>query len=86
MFKSLQIDLVTERIEIERKIAELMSEDFPKLVLQNQVKPAKKGIKLTVVHHFQTTQSLTLIVDWNKVVTCFYLHRLLQMRRRERWR
>ena len=45
--------MVNERVEIERKIAELMSEDFPKLVLQSQVKPAKKGILLILVQNFQ---------------------------------
>ena len=57
---------MNERVEIERKIAELMSEDFPKLVLQNQVKPAKRGIKLTVVQYFQPVKSLIVLKTGTK--------------------
>ena len=61
--------MVNERVEIERKIAELMSEDFPKLVLQNQVKLAKKGIMLILVQNLQPIKSFIIFEDWNRVVT-----------------
>lgn len=43
VFEWFQVDLVSERVDIKGKITTLMSEDFPELVLQNQVKPVKKG-------------------------------------------
>ena len=38
-----QVDIVKESMRIERKMENLMKEEFPKLILKNQILPARTG-------------------------------------------
>ena len=47
-----QVDLVTEKEQIQAKIDELVKTDLPSLVMKNQVKVSKKGINIKKKHAY----------------------------------